>query len=423
MLHERLQLALALAQQERKPMSLLLMDLDRFKDINDTLGHQNGDHLLRDMADRLKQALPEASLIARLGGDEFAVLLAAGAEAAGQTARRLLAALRQPLELGGLTLDMGVSLGIAVAPDHATDATMLIQRADVAMYLAKATESGLAFYAPERDHYSPQRLALMGELRQAIKDDRLVLYYQPKCDLKTGTTTGVEALIRWQHPREGLLSPTQFVPMAEQTGLIKPMTLWALQEALRQGRAWHQEGLDLTLAVNLSARNLLDPVLPEVIDDLLKDSGMAPEHLNLEITESILMAEPERSLTVLTRLRHMGIRLSVDDFGTGYSSLAYLKRLPVHELKIDKAFVMGLMRDRHDAAIVRATVDLGHDLGLLVVAEGVEDKQSWQGLGALGCDMAQGYFLSRPLPAAALLQWITHHSWPTLHPTYHQTRA
>ena len=349
--------------------------------------------------------------------------MAAGAEAAGQTARRLLAALRQPLELGGLTLDMGVSLGIAVAPDHATDATMLIQRADVAMYLAKATESGLAFYAPERDHYSPQRLALMGELRQAIKDDRLVLYYQPKCDLKTGTTTGVEALIRWQHPREGLLSPTQFVPMAEQTGLIKPMTLWALQEALRQGRAWHQEGLDLTLAVNLSARNLLDPVLPEVIDDLLKDSGMAPEHLNLEITESILMAEPERSLTVLTRLRHMGIRLSVDDFGTGYSSLAYLKRLPVHELKIDKAFVMGLMRDRHDAAIVRATVDLGHDLGLLVVAEGVEDKQSWQGLGALGCDMAQGYFLSRPLPAAALLQWITHHSWPTLHPTYHQTRA
>jgi diguanylate cyclase (GGDEF)-like protein len=411
MLHERLQLALAVAQHNQSQVSLLLMDLDRFKDINDTLGHQNGDCLLQQVAQRLREALPAASVIARLGGDEFAVLLPEGAEVAGQSARHLLNSLQQPFELAGLTLDVKGSIGIALAPEHAQDATTLIQRADVAMYLAKATESGCAFYTSQQDQYSPQRLALMGELRQGIAGGQLVLYYQPKSDLKTGRITGVEALVRWQHPREGLLLPMQFVPMAEQTGLIKPLTVWALREALCQERTWHKAGIDLTVAVNLSARNLLDPALPDQVSEWLNVAGVAPDRLSLEITESIIMTDPERSLTLLTRLRHMGVRLSVDDFGTGYSSLAYLKRLPVHELKIDKAFVMGLMLDRRDAAIVRSTVELGHNLGLAVVAEGVEDQQTCHGLAALGCDMAQGYFVGRPLPADALTQWLEHRTW------------
>lgn len=411
MLHERLQLALAAVRHGQNPISLLLMDLDSFKDINDTLGHQNGDRLLQEVAERLRGALPDATVIARLGGDEFAVLLPAGAEAAGQSVRRVLNALQEPFELAGLTLDVRGSIGIALAPDHGQDATTLIQRADVAMYLAKATENGYVFYTAQQDHYSPQRLALMGELRQGLEGGQLVLHYQPKSDLKTEAITGVEALVRWQHPREGLLSPMHFVPMAEQTGLIKPLTLWALREALRQERIWYEEGLDLPVAVNLSARNLLDPALPEQIGELLDVSRVAPDRLSLEITESILMTDPIRSLALLARLQRMGIRLSVDDFGTGYSSLAYLKQLPVHELKIDKAFVLGLMRDRRDAAIVRATVDLGHNLGLRVVAEGVEDQQTWHGLAALGCDVGQGYFVGGPLPAAALTQWLARRSW------------
>ncbi|HXT35190.1 MAG TPA: EAL domain-containing protein [Chloroflexota bacterium] len=405
LLHDRIQAALRIPRQDAAGVALLLMDLDRFKEINDTFGHQQGDKLLRQVGARLRDTLRAADTVARLGGDEFAILLpAAGAAGAVTVAAAILRALDQPFVLEGYSMTLGASIGITLAPDHGQDAITLLRRADVAMYTAKRDAGGYALYTTEQDQYSPDRLGLTGELRQAIEQDGLCLHYQPKVDLRTGRLDGVEALVRWPHPDRGLLPPDKFIPLAEHTGLIAPLSRWVLATALRQCRAWRDEGLEIRVAVNLSARLLQDEHLIETVAELLQTHGVSPADLELELTESAVMADPARALGVLRRLHQMGIRLSIDDFGTGYSSLAYLNRLPVDEVKIDKSFVLDLRTDAA-ATIARSIIDLGHNLGLVVVAEGVEDQATYERLGAMACDLAQGYFLSRPIPAADLTVW------------------
>ncbi len=413
LLHDRLSNAIASGRRENKPLALMLMDLDRFKEINDTLGHHHGDLLLKQIGPRVKGVLRESDTVARLGGDEFAVLLpgAGTLEYVTVLVRKILRVLEQPFVLGELALDVGASVGIALCPDHGEDADLLIQRADVAMYLAKQTGSGYALYALEHDQHSPRRLGLMGELRHAIDNGQLFLLYQPKVDLRGGRVTGVEALVRWRHPELGIVPPDQFITLAEQTGLIKPLALWVLDAALRQYRAWDRAGLRLSLAVNLSARNLHDPQLPDQVRGILRTHRVSAGRLKVEITESFIMADPARAMEVLTRLSRMGVTLSIDDFGTGYSSLGYLKKLPVDEIKIDKSFVRDMGVDEDGEVIVRSTIELAHNLGLKVVAEGVENQGTLDRLVALGCDAAQGYHISPPIPARDLLRWLGECRW------------
>jgi len=412
LLHDRLQQAIRAAQRDQTAVALLIMDLDRFKEVNDTFGHHTGDQLLEQLGERLGSVLRGSDTIARLGGDEFAVLLpTATLEDANHIAARLLELLEEPFNLGGLQLEIDASIGIALSPEHGTDADTLLRRADVAMYIAKRNGSGHALYTAEQDQHSPMRLALVGELRRAIDQNELSLYFQPKVSLKHSTVLCAEALVRWQHPRHGMLGPDQFVPVAEQTGLIRPLARSVLEAAVRQCNRWRQEGLDLAVAVNLSMRNLHDAEIVDTIRQLLSRWGIPPARLVIEITESSLMADAARAMEVLSRLREMGVGISIDDFGTGYSSLAYLKRLPVDELKIDKSFVANMASDENDAAIVRSTIGLAHDLGLTVVAEGIEDPASWDLLADLGCDVGQGYYISRPMPAAALGAWLTTCGW------------
>jgi diguanylate cyclase (GGDEF)-like protein len=412
LLHDRLQQAIRAAERDHTAVALLIMDLDRFKDVNDTFGHHTGDQLLEQLGNRLGGVLRGSDTIARLGGDEFAVLLpTATVDDANQIADRLLEVLEEPFSLNGLHLEINASIGIALSPQHGADADTLLRRADVAMYIAKRASSGHALYTAEQDQHSPMRLALVGELRRAIDQHELALYFQPKVSLKDSRMLCAEALVRWQHPRHGLLGPDQFVPIAEQTGLIRPLARWVLEAAVRQCHRWRQEGLDLAVAVNLSMRNLHDAEIVDMIRQLLARWGIPPARLVIEITESSLMADAARAMDVLSRLRDMGVGISIDDFGNGYSSLAYLKRLPVDELKIDKSFVAHMASDENDAAIVRSTVGLAHDLGLTVVAEGIEDQETWNLLAALGCDVGQGYFVSRPVPAAALGTWLATCGW------------
>ena len=317
-------------------------------------------------------------------------------------ARQLLAGLREPFSIEGLTLEVDASIGMACHPAHGTGVETLIQRADIAMYSAKEGGGGHAMFEPRLDRFSPRRLSLAGGLRQAIQNGEITLFFQPKAELETGTVIGVEALARWEHPRLGLVGPSEFVPIAEQTGLIAPLTSYVLDAALQQVRVWKDEGRELSVAVNLSARSFLDAQLAIEIPRLLEKHGVDASLLELEITESMLMLDPGRAQAVLERLSRIGLTLSVDDFGTGYSSLANLKRLPVDVIKIDKSFVMDMAIDASDAAIVRSTIDLAHNLGLRVVAEGVESHQAWTRLTELGCDLAQGFYVSRPLPAADL---------------------
>jgi len=406
LLQDRLEQALRVMRRDASPLALLLLDLNRFKDINDTFGHHYGDLLLRHVGARLCAVLREADTVARLGGDEFAVLLPA-TDGAGvvRAAERVAQALDRPVILEGHPFEVGASIGIALAPEHGEDATTLLRRADVAMYTAKNASDPYAVYRPGQDQHSPRRLALIGELRQAIADDQLLLHYQPKVDLVSGRLTGVETLVRWQHPTHGMIPPDQFIPLAEHTGLIKPLTHWVLDAALRQCRAWHDEGLVPRVAVNLSARLLNDAGVVDIITELLRARGVEARWLEIEITESAVMADPVGALEILTRLHDRGIRLSIDDFGTGYSSLSYLKRLPVDEIKIDKSFVLEMAANGDDETIARSIIDLGHNLGLGVVAEGVEDDATWTRLATMGCDVAQGYYISRPVPAPELTRW------------------
>ena len=388
--------------------AVMLIDLDRFKEVNDTLGHHVGDLLLQMIGPRLAGVLREGDTIARLGGDEFAVLLpnCQGELAAMEIADRMLEALEQHFTLPEVVVDIDASVGIVLAPQQGIDVDTLMQRADVAMYLAKETKSGYQVYAQDRDPYSPTHMRLLHDLRRALDLEQFVLYYQPKADLSTGDIVGVEALIRWQHPEQGLIPPDDFIPLAERSGLSRPLTLFVLNESLRQLAEWRRQGIELRMAVNLTGRNLHDPSFPLDVARLLEMWDVPAQQLVLEITENSVMADPTRVLGVLKALREMGVELALDDFGTGYSSLAYLKRLPVHELKIDKSFVMNMAGDESDAVIVQSTIGLARNLRLRVVAEGVEDKASWDELAALGCDVAQGYYLSRPVPAAELTTWM-----------------
>jgi len=392
-----------------RPFSLVLLDLDRFKDVNDTLGHHIGDDLLRQAADRLLQALGATETVARLGGDEFAMLLpAADATAASTVARLVLATLEAPFQVEQHLLTLDGSIGIAVYPEHGTDPQTLLRHADVAMYEAKRSPTGVAVYDSAHDQHTIRRLALMHDLRTAIREEGLRLYYQPKVELPSGQVCGVEALLRWSHPVHGFIPPIEFIPLAEQTGTIVALTEWVLVTALARTREWQDAGRSLPVAINLSARSLQDQRFPDLVARNLERYQCAPTNLTLEITESSLMADPVRAHEVLTRLHDLGVRTAIDDFGTGYSSLAYLKQLPVDEVKIDKSFVLGMgAGDEKDAAIVRSIVALAHALGKIVVAEGVEDAATYTLLGQLGCDALQGYYLSRPLPPSELEQWLS----------------
>ena len=412
LLQDRLALALLVARREERRLAFLLMDLDRFKDVNDTLGHHAGDLLLQQVGQRLQAALRASDTVARLGGDEFGVILPTGGERNGvEVAQRLLQALEPAFVVEGQSIHVGASIGIALCPDHGSDPETLMRRADVAMYQAKRGGNGYAEYTADQDEHSSTRLTLIGELRQAIEQDELLLHFQPLVEFGEGRFSGVEALVRWRHPRRGLVPPDQFIPLAEQTGLIKGLSHWVLNAALRQRRLWAANGVQITVAVNLSMRNLHDPLLPSLIADLLTAWDTPASALRLEITESAVMAEPARTLDVLSRVRALGVRIAIDDFGTGYSSLGYLKRLPVDELKVDRTFVSGMATDENDAAIVRATINLAHHLGLRVIAEGVENAAPWDLLASLGCDEAQGYYLSRPLPEADRIHWLRESPW------------
>ena len=406
LLLERLQQALS-ATAKGDGVALLMLDLDRFKDINDTFGHQHGDLLLQQVAERLVQAARAAITVARLGGDEFALLLTVtDKEDALQTVRTIHTALEAPFTIRGYPLRVEASVGIVLYPQHGLDALTLLRRADMALYMAKRAHNGYAFYDAAFDEYSPRRLALIGALRNAIVANELMLYYQPKADARTGIVQGLEALLRWQHPIYDFVPPDQFIPLAEQTGLIGSLTSWVLQTALKQCRHWLRAGIELGISVNLSMWNLREESLPDTIAALLKAYCIAPYLLSIELTESAVMADTQRTLDVLSRLSALGVQISVDDFGTGYSSLFYLKRLPVNELKIDRSFVQHMCDVETDAAIVRSTIELAHSLGLNVVAEGVEDQATMQLLAALGCDTVQGYYLSRPLPPHDLERWL-----------------
>ncbi|HSK25044.1 MAG TPA: EAL domain-containing protein [Egicoccus sp.] len=384
-----------------RPAAVLLLDLDRFKEVNDTLGHEAGDHLLRQVATRLRAATQMGVTVARLGGDEFAILLpgvASGAEAR-VAAHQVLGGFEVPFEVDEVSLDVAVSLGLVVAPEHGDQPEVLLQRADVAMYRAKEHRTGVEVYAPENDPYSPRRLAMVHDLRQAIDAGHLAVHYQPLLDLLTGGIRGVEALVRWHHPGHGPIGPDEFIPLAEQTGLIVPLTEFVLRTALQQCRTWRAAGAGVEMAVNVSARSLLDLQFPELVERMLREARLPANVLTLEITETGILVDSVRTKEILERLSGMGVKLAIDDFGTGYSSLARLKDLPVDELKVDRSFVSNMTVNRDDHAIVASTIELGRNLGLLVVAEGVEDGETLAQLSDLGCHVGQGMHFGHALPA------------------------
>jgi diguanylate cyclase (GGDEF)-like protein len=412
LLQDRLEQGIALSRRVKRPFAVALMDLNRFKEVNDTLGHEVGDELLREVGERLRQTVRAEDTVARMGGDEFVVILHDLTEAGVPSlADKLLAALETPFVWENQSIDLGASVGISLFPSHAEDPGSLIRYADIAMYAAKRSGKGHALYAPEQERVSRSDLSLNSELREAIQSNQLSLHYQPKIDHRSRRVVGLEALVRWNHPQRGLLSSDQFIPLAEEAGLIGALTHWVLKAALTQLAGLHAQGHPLTMGVNLSARSLQDMELPGVISNLLADSGVAAEYLTLEITESAVMSNPSDGLVILTKLDRMGITLAIDDFGTGYSSLAHLKQLPVDEIKIDKSFVIDMEANENDAVIVRSTIDLAHNLGLRVAAEGVETPGAWDILTALGCDHSQGYYMSKPLPAERLIEWLEQSPW------------
>ena len=417
LLLERLEKAIETARAEKTIAALLLMDLDRFKEVNDTFGHHFGDMLLKQIAVRLRAQLHANDTLARLGGDEFGVVLTRASDTGdvAAVARRILDSLQQPFAIDRHLLEVAASIGMAIYPTHGTDARTLLRRADVAMYAAKETNIGYAFHNQEHESRTPDQLALTVEMRRAMERDEFELYYQPKLHLNSGLMTRAEVLIRWNHPNRGLLPPAAFVPIAERTGLIKPMTDWIMDRMLRQCREWHDAGAPVHVAVNVSAKSLQDQTLPIKIQTALDKWGIDPRFVKVEITESSIMADPAHALAITSMLQSMGVRLSLDDFGTGYSSLTNLRQLPVDELKIDKSFVIGMSASEADASIVRTMIDLAHSLGKQVCAEGVEDEKTWRRLGEMGCDLAQGYWISKPKPAGEFLQWLVDTFWGLRH--------
>ena len=390
--------------------ALILLDLDGFKMVNDTLGHQAGDELLKQVARTLESLVRPTDLVARLGGDEFALMLGGPQtrESALTTARQVIKGLaRHGFSVEGVLLDVHASAGVALCPDDANDAAGLLQRADVAMYQAKNSGAGATLYDPELDPHDVPKLQLLAQLRHAIDDGELVLHYQPKVDLETGQVRGVEALVRWQHPERGLLPPDTFIPIAEHTALMKPLTAWVLQRACRQAAAWRADGLSLAVSVNVSPRSLLHGDLPALVLDVLSSTGLPSSLLELEITETAMVVDPSGAKAALQQLRTMGVRVSLDDFGTGYTSMSLLQALPVTALKIDRAFVTGMLASRSDSVVAESLISLAGRLGLMVIAEGVETASVLDRLRQLGCDQAQGFYLARPMPAHHVQAWVT----------------
>jgi diguanylate cyclase (GGDEF)-like protein len=407
LLFDRFERALLGAKRSGTSVGLLLLDLERFKEVNDTFGHHYGDELLRQIGPRLADVLRGVDTIARLGGDEFAVLLVDVGEvdAAVEVATLLLDTLAIPFNVEGVDLDVEASIGVVVSGQHGQDVITLMQHADIAMYVAKTQHLGVFAYDPSVDGHSVSKLAMVGDLRRALERDELVLYYQPKVGVITGDLVGVEALVRWKHPRDGLVLPEEFIPVAERTGLINPLTRHVLATALAQARTWIDSGRPLSISVNLSVRNLHDEHFAELVGDLLGEHDVPAELLELEVTESAIMIDPERAREMLGRLSALGVRISLDDFGVGYTSLSQLKALPISEIKIDRSFVMTMTRDRNDSLIVQSVISLGHNLGLTLVAEGVETESTLTTLARFGCDVAQGKHISEPLSAADLDAW------------------
>lgn len=391
-----------------RSVALLTMDIDRFKEINDTFGHHHGDLLLQEVSVRLHNVGDKYAMVARLGGDEFALLISATdmTTRVQQIVAEIATIFEEPFIIEEHPLLVQASIGVALYPTHGSDALTLLRRADVAMYNAKEAHLGHMLYDPAQDTYSPRRIALIGALRNAIANNELQLYYQPKVDIQTGNVHSVEALIRWQNPEFGFVPPDQFIPLAEQTGLIAPLTLWVLETAACQCGAWLRAGLELSIAVNLSMWDLRNATLPNTIYALLNRYALPPHLLHVELTESAVMNDVEHTLDILNRLSQLGIEIAIDDFGTGYSSLTYLKRMPITELKIDRSFVMHMADAEVDATIVQSTVTMAHSLGLKVVAEGVEDEKTWHLLESFHCDTAQGYYMSRPVVPQDLEKWL-----------------
>ncbi|MEK7321867.1 MAG: EAL domain-containing protein [Pseudomonadota bacterium] len=408
LLRDRLQQAIHSAQREKRALAVLLLDLNRFKDINETLGHYQGDRLLKHVASRLKHVVREADTLARLGGDEFAIILnpLTSLEDIHTVVSKIQKALAPPYTLDSLKIDVQASIGAALFPEHGADADTLLQRIDVAMYAAKQEKKNFVLYSEKLDQQSPHRLTLMSELREAIKNDELSLRFQPIVSNRTNGVHEVEVLVRWDHKIHGIMTPDEFIPMAERTGLIYPITQWVIKHALIQHVAWRTMGLDMGIAVNISAQTLLDPEFPDQVTGLIAAYDVSPHRLTLEITESSIMFDQELALHILGRFADMGVRIAIDDFGTGYSSLSYLKKLPVSHLKIDKSFVLDMLENENDAIIVKATIDLGHNLGLEVIAEGVENQQTLDLLKQRGCDAMQGYHINYPLRGEDFAPWF-----------------
>lgn len=404
--------ALAQAHSFDRRVAVFIVDLNRLRDINDAFGFHHGDDVLKEVSIRLSRILSPGAFLARMRGDEFAISReVVDADDAAEFALQIVEVLDIPFGIGGVLIDVNSTVGISVYPQHGKDCPQLMRRADVAMNDAKKSGQRYAFYRREQDEHRAQRLAMVGELRQAIAANELTLYYQPKIDMRSGKICGVEALVRWNHPQRGMLPPDEFIALAEHSGLIKPLTDWVIASALRQSSIWRQHGLALPIAVNLSANNLRDPELIQRTEQALRKFDATTGWLEFEITEGAVMEDPASALEILKRLREIGITLFIDDFGTGYSSLGYLKKLPVHSVKIDKSFVIDMIDDQDSEAIVRTTINLGHELGLAIVAEGVETRIALDRLDGLGCDAAQGYFIGRPMPGPDLEDWIGQGTW------------
>ncbi|HTD02223.1 GGDEF domain-containing protein [Undibacterium sp.] len=407
---ELLKAAIQVAKQLRQPLALLHLEVGRFHEINKVLGYRSGDELLQELARRIAESIKENETLTRVGEAEFALLLPnGGSDYAAQTAQRLAATLHNPVEVSGLSVDASVAIGIALFPDHAITPETLLRRANAAMRNAKPIWGGYAMYAGGQEERHTRQLSLMGDLRRAIHENELLLYCQPKLAIASRKVCGAEALVRWKHPVYGMISTSEFIKLAEHAGLITPLTNWVLDAAFRQSFAWHQSGLDCALSVNLSAHDLRDPELIVRIRELFSKFPVPPESIQFELTESALMEDPASALETLTQLKSSGSKLFIDDFGTGYSSLSYLQKLPVDGIKIDQSFVIPMAENHDSAVIVHSTVELGHNLGLEVVAEGVESRAAWNLLASLGCDVAQGYLISAPVPVDQFKAWES--SW------------
>ena len=410
--NDRLQHSIEIAKRDNHKFAIFIIDVDKFKEINDTLGHLTGDAVLYEVGERLSLSLRSSDTVARLGGDEFALVLPKVTDDAPvMLAKKITTSLEAPVNFGDQSIDVSASIGIAIYPEHGDTSEALLRHADSAMYNAKQSGTSYAVFDATEHSKRQEKIQLVSDLKYALDASELYLDYQPIIDLKTSQVTGVEALIRWQHPERGIILPDQLISMAEKKGLIHKLTLWVFDVAFKQCTQWHDMGAKIAVSINLSPRNFLDPNLPDDISLALKKWDLEPEWVKLEITENMTISQPEKSLEIITRLEKMGLDISIDDFGTGYSSLSYLKKLPVKELKIDKSFVLDMNKDQNNKIIVNSTINLAHDLGLDVVAEGVEDKVVLEMLQNLGCNRAQGYFMCKPASADVISEWLFNSKW------------